>query len=260
MNFAGGNSGGKPEIKQLTMLGGAELENRSFDPVEGRLQSIERMSARSLEIERASGKIYGEGPGWLSRVQVGGASTGPASAKEPAPKDDSLSYLRVDFRKELSGNLHRRAIEFSDQVHAVRGPVASWTDVVDPNKSREALGAQGMVLTTDRLGIAEFVAPGAKDGSLEMTATGNTRVEGRDYTAFAARLTYTAAKSQLVLEGDGRSDAQIRHQLRDSIAAQKILFWQDTGAVQIDGAKSINLGPAQNTPKPPPSPRDKRPR
>jgi lipopolysaccharide export system protein LptA len=252
----GAKSQKKPEIKKLTMIGGAEFENRSFKLDDGRLQTVERMNAQSLEVDRITGAIFGAGPGWLSRVQVGQASS-PASPMNPVtkPTKDDLTYLRVGFREQLTGNLHRRQVEFADQVEAVMGPVTNWDDVVNP-RSRDDLGERGMVLTSDKLSVADFLQPGAKKGSLEMIATGNTRVEGRDYTAFSHRLTYAAAKSQLILEGDGRNDAQIKRKSEASIDAQKILYWTDSGAVQFDGGKSINIGPAAARPQPPRSPRD----
>jgi len=83
-------------------------------------------------------------------------------------------------------------------------------------------------------------------------------VEGRDFTALAHRLTYTGDKTQLVLEGDGRNEAEIKHRRRDSVAAQKLLYWHDTGNLQIEGGKSINIGPTTARPVPLRSPRDTR--
>jgi lipopolysaccharide export system protein LptA len=249
----------RAEIKRLSMSGGAEFDHRSFSPADGRLQAQEHLSAQSLEVDRISGAIQGVGPGWLTRVQVGQASlTAPDETKvTPVSRSaaDELTYLRVDFREELTGNLHQRKVEFAGQVQAVYGPVANWDAKIEP-RSRDALGERGLVLSADRLEVAEFLPPGAKKGSTEMTAAGNTRVEGRDYTALAHRITYTSAKSQLVLEGDGRNDAEIKHQFRDSVAAQKLFYWTDTGDVRIEGGKSFNIGPTTARPAPPRSPRD----
>jgi hypothetical protein len=155
----------------------------------------------------------------------------------------------------LTGNLHRRQVDFADQVQAVSGPITNWDQTVDP-RSREDLGDRGLVLTADKLSVADFLPPGAKKGATEMIASGNTRVEGRDYTAFAHRLTYATAKSQLILEGDGRNDAEIKRRSDADVSSQKILYWTDTGAVQFDGGKSLNIGPTSSR-QPPRSPRDR---
>jgi lipopolysaccharide export system protein LptA len=258
VDFAQPKPGQKAEIKRLVMTGGAEFDHRTFGPSDGRLQSQEHLSAHSLDVDRISGAIEGAGPGWLTRVQLGQGSLPAGDVKSPLPMasgSDELTYLRVDFRQGLTGNLHRRQIDFVEKVQAIYGPVPNWDATIEPT-SRDALGARGMILTADRLGVAEFSPPGAKKSSTEMVASGNTRVEGRDFTALAHRLTYTADKTQLVLEGDGRNDAQIKHQYRDSIAAQKLMYWQDSGNVQIEGGKAINIGPAAAKPTSPRSPRD----
>ena len=258
VDFAQPKPGQKAEIKRLVMTGGAEFDHRTFGPSDGRLQSQEHLSAQSLDVDRISGAIEGAGPGWLTRVQVGRGSLPAGDVKSPEPMasgSDELTYLRVDFRQGLTGNLHHREIDFVEKVQAIYGPVPNWDATIEPT-SRDALGARGMILTADRLGVAEFSPPGAKKSSTEMVASGNTRVEGRDFTALAHRLTYTADKTQLVLEGDGRNDAEIKHQYRDSLAAQKLMYWQDSGNVQIEGGKAINIGPAAARPTPPRSPRD----
>lgn len=246
----------RPEIKRLVMTGGAEFENRTYSVDDGRQQTVERMFAKSLEVDRSTGAIQGAGPGWLSRVQVGTpqAPGGPPTASATPSAEQGLTYLRVDFREELRGNLNNRQVEFRDQVQAVYGPVGHWDEMLEPS-SRDALGERGLVLTADSLQVAEFLPPGAKKGSLEMSTLGNTRIEGRDFTASSHRLTYAAAKSQLVLEGDGRNDAEIRHQHQNSVAAQKIMYWQDNGKIELHGGKGINIGPTSTRPAPP-SPRD----
>jgi hypothetical protein len=269
IDFSQSTRGGKkPELKRLILQGQAELENHAFHSDTGRQQSVEHMSAHSLEIDQITGGIQGVGPGWLSRVQVGapsvpgsqpsaGGTTPVSSALPTAPaEEEGLTYLRVDFRQGFEGNLRQRQIVFGDQVQAIFGPVRHWEDKVQP-ESRDALGERGLLLTSDRLQLADLVVPGAEKGSMEMTAAGNARVEGREFTTRSHRLTYTAAKSQLVLEGDGRDEAQIQHQFQNSVAAQKIYFWHDTNTIQIDGAKSINIGPTSSRPiAPPRSPRD----
>jgi hypothetical protein len=248
-----------PELRRLTMTGGAQLENRTFDPESGRQQTIERMSARELEVDRATGLLHGAGPGWLSRVQVGAPAL-PGGARPPPDASsvrsgDALSYLRVDFREAMQGHLQQRQVTFSDQVQAVFGPVAHWGDTLEPT-SRDELGDRGLVLTADQMQVADVLLPGQAKGTLEMTAVGTTRVEGRDFTARAHRLTYAASKGQLVLEGDGRNEAEIQHQQQNSLSAQKIYYWQD-GKIQIEGGKGINLGPAAARPAAPPrGPRD----
>jgi hypothetical protein len=74
-------------------------------------------------------------------------------------------------------------------------------------------------------------------------------VEGKTFTARGHRVTYSEAKDLLVLEGDGRTDAQLFQQARpgastSQTAARKIMFWPKTRRVQIDDIRFIDPGGA----------------
>jgi hypothetical protein len=77
---------------------------------------------------------------------------------------------------------------------------------------------------------------------VELVALGNTDVEGADFRALAARMTYSAAKEQLTLEGDGRRDAELYTRTRPSaLKARKIKYWRKSGKVDIDTFSSVDL-------------------
>ena len=108
-------------------------------------------------------------------------------------------------------------------------------------------------MTCDQLTVRETAdrAPAQGDrqerGFLELEALGNTLVEGNGFTARAHRLTFAEKKSLLVLEGDGRSDAQLFRQPlpggpTSQAAARRILYWQSTNRVEIDDARFFDFG------------------
>ena len=77
-------------------------------------------------------------------------------------------------------------------------------------------------------------------GRSSLEALGNTVVEGTTFTARGNRITYAEAKDLLILEGDGRNDAELFRQLqpgapRDHHAAQEILYWPKTKQFRIIG-------------------------
>ena len=71
--------------------------------------------------------------------------------------------------------------------------------------------------------------------------------EGTNFTARSARLTYTQAKDLLILEGDGRSDAELFKQeggqgtAASRFAAQKILYFLKTNQVNVEGVRSLDM-------------------
>jgi hypothetical protein len=208
------------------------------------------MQVRDLVIDQMTGEVASAPqPGWMTTVRRGTAGfrrPGAPGVNAVLPggdaKGNSLVYLRVDFQSGLVGNMQKRELKFLNQVKAIYGPVADWQAAVDPN-SPQGL-AEAVTLGCDQLSIIELpYSPTQK--TFELQAAGNTIVEGKSFTARCARLAYTEAKDLLVLEGDGRTDAELTR--RDAkqgdghFAASKIFFWKTANQVQVDGAKRLNL-------------------
>ena len=261
---------GREQIKlhRLACQGGVLLENRTVTTdADGNPQvdSIDRITAKTLEVDHLSGKIFAQGPGFLKSVHRGsaGMKTSPFGAtarrtsaenrakKKPKPADQ-LNYLEVVYQREITGNLLDRELIFSDQVRGIRGPIDNWKSTLDMDDPA-GLRKNDVAITCDRLTISQTLGSrstaGQKKqrGPLELEAFGNTLVEGSGFTARAHRITYAEAKDLLVLEGTGRSDARLWRQTRPGIpptqaAARKILYWRATNRVEVDDAKYLNLG------------------
>lgn len=234
-----------PELLEVRCRQGLRLENCELEG--GRQTSIDRMELASLRINRATGEIAGEGPGWLTTVRVGGGNplAGPAAPKPSSPAGSGLVYLRVDFTRALTGNIHRRQVSFIGNVRSVYGPVPNWSQVVDVN-GPAGLGKQGVLLDCDRLTVTEMNSPARRQNHLELEAIGNTLVEGSEFTARAHRMAYTQAKELLVLEGSAHTDAQLWRQTQiggpsSHAAARKILYWRATNRVEVDDARYLDL-------------------
>jgi hypothetical protein len=121
------------------------------------------------------------------------------------------------------------------------------------------------VLTCDRLGIAQVERDyGWKRAPVELEASGNANVEGNNFTAHADRITYAQSKDLLVLEGTGRSDAELTRQTDaggpvSRTSARKILYWRSAGRVELDDWKFLNVGAGgAASSAPAPSPRQGR--
>jgi hypothetical protein len=256
------------EIRSVLLTGRVDLTSHTYDE-DGTEQSRDRLAVRVLSIDRKSGDLRGQGPGFLTTTREGATEGIPAATpfESPIRLDDErlaaknrtgLNYLRVDFREEMAGNLNHRRVEFLEHVQAVYGPVPHWEAVLDP-ASRSSLGPKGVLLTADRLAVADAALNSRSPAAPEMEATGNTRVEGSEFTARAERLTFVHAKNQLILEGDGRNDAEIRHYQKNNFtSARRIVFQRDTNSIQVDDARVLNIGPVGNSPSVvrPPSVRD----
>jgi hypothetical protein len=152
-----------------------------------------------------------------------------------------LIYVRVDYQNEIEGNVDKREAVFQHYVRAVYGPVQSWDQALDPDQ-RGGLGPQGIVLTCQRLSVAETGTPPQR--GLEMSAVGDTLVEGSMFTAKAQRLTYIQAKDQLVLDGEnGVAKLQLLRRPGErpaEFSAQQIKYWISTGQHEEFGVTQLD--------------------
>jgi hypothetical protein len=249
------------ELRELQLHGKVWLEHRTL--VEGRLQSIDHLQVRNLRVDRISGQVLADGPGWfdtvrfernpeegLSPVAAGGP---PPTAPASGPGREPLVYVRIDFVRGITGNLHQGELQFDEQVRTLYGPVDDWDSKVDAD-APQGLGERDILLTCDTLRLVQMgqLPDGRKP--VELTAWGNTVVESARFWSRSHRITYVQAKDLLVLEGDGRSDAQLWRQEqvggpRSRAAARKILYWRSTNQLEIDDARYFDWtrspGPAR---------------
>lgn len=282
IRFADAKPQTKPEPEKILCRGGVAMESHSFD--ERGQASLERVRVKDMAMNLVSGAVQASGPGWMSSVRRGAPANtmelrpgnplagtlGPGSVagntmvgrstqrptwadSSQAADADKLTYLNVRFQDSILGNLNLRQMAFCDRVRAVYGPVVSWEETLDADRP-DRLGPEAVLLTCDQLSVAETPVPVGKRRGMELEAVGSTVVEGRSFTARGARMTYNEAKGLLVLEGDGRSDAELFRQQqvggpRAQTSARKIYYWHRLDQLRVDGARSFDMGPLPSPPR-----------
>ena len=204
----------RPELASVRTHGPTFLESKQLDE-QGEQTSFSQMELHDLSVDRVTGEIGGVGPGWVHHVSRGSSPqmVGPQAAAPglgqpvalpaaPAIKDEGFTYLSVNFRRKLEGNLNRRVLRFLDKTRTVYGPVAGWNDKLQPN-DLDSLGPNGIVLDAHTLEVREMnKRPNSKRGWFELDATGDVMAQGQRLTAQGERLTYSEEKDQMVLRGD----------------------------------------------------------
>jgi hypothetical protein len=244
------------ELRRLVYDGGVFIESFGFDR-RGRRTSWDRMQAPNLTVDQLTGEIDSRGGGWIRSVRSGGSSFLARSSRQsaqrarsdkrqPADKAPQITFTRVVYQQGITGNIHQREIVFGDQVETIYGPVPSWDAELDNNRP-ENLGERGVAITCDQLSLYEM-GPWvtSRRRAVEMVAEGNAEVEGKTFNARADRLTYAEAKDLVVLEGDGRSNAELWRQTeiggeRSYAAARKILYWRGENRFEVDDARFLDL-------------------
>ncbi len=255
IRFAESQSSEPPRVEHIQCLGGVSIENRSLD-WQQQLQAIDRMQLLDLGINVLSGELTGGGPGWFNSVRrgsttvAGPAPVAPVSLQAAPAKQDQMICLNVRFAKSISGNVLRHRLTFHEQVRAAYGPAGGW-DTVLATDNPDKLGPGGMAARCEQLSVGEVAQPLGDRRAMEMDAIGNSVVEGTTYSARGNRISYSQAKELLMLEGDGRNDAELFQQPQpgapaNNMRAQKIQYWLKTKQIKIDNAQSFQLSPIPN--------------
>ncbi|MFZ5833054.1 MAG: hypothetical protein ACOY3P_23450 [Planctomycetota bacterium] len=257
IRFAEGQPQPDAQPKQILCRGGVSMESRTIE--NGQQVRLDRMQMADLGINLLSGAMTGGGPGWLVSVFHGDDSTLPGQGasgfgrllpaeREPKPADPNdpgLRCLHVHFRGAMSGNLLSRSVSF-ERVRTVYAPVRDWMATLDEDDPAR-LGPGGVIMRCDRLTVNQMTTPLNGRQTVELEADGNIKVDGQGFSARGLRMTYAEAKDLLVLEGDGRTDAELFHQRQvggewQQYAARKLLFCPQTsrylGAI---GARTLQL-------------------
>lgn len=194
-----------------------------------------------------------------------GADGGGADEELPTPTNsaaaaaEGFSYVHIEFPTELRGNFptapgdsRPRVVQFSERVKTTYGPVAHWNAKIDPDDvDRQLTGdtaPKSIVLMNSNLLTVTVLPPGAAGPqATELEASGNVNVEGinfekQNFFARADRLSYTDVKDLLILQGDGRTPAELaRQEPYGTAAGRKIFFWPGTNRIKVDGAQSIDF-------------------
>jgi hypothetical protein len=254
-----------PQIAEIACHGGVRMENRTLDP-QGRWLAYDQLEVPDLSVNAQTGETKADGAGWLHSVRRGtaggGLPAGQANPAAPASTADQFVCLHVKFQKSISGTLPvpRPAggaapllrLTFADQVQVAYAPVDRW-DVEIPLDDPDKLGPQGMTAHCDQLTVAETLSPAAAARTGEVSATGNAVVEGTTlaprgkFTARGNRISYDGGKGMLVLEGDGRRDAELLWQSQPGVepqfhTAQKMIYWPKIHQWKVERAQSLGIG------------------
>jgi hypothetical protein len=231
--------------------------------------SHERMALARLTINQQTGTIAGDGPGVIRSTRFGTglvALTGKQNptapsliSPPPGAPGSKLHFLRVDFRKGMSGNMYTRELTFLENVRAIYGPVDSWEQELDVMRP-ESLPPDAMTLSCDRLRINEDPVasqatpqPGSEKqpiGPVQLVAESNVRIDGQAprhgaFSATAARASYDQLKDAFILEGDGRTPATLWRQGQQGAPPQAnwIRYVPSTGQISVDKIQYIEITP-----------------
>jgi hypothetical protein len=276
VDFANTKPQYRPQLETISCPGQAMLENRSFKPAEaGAPESLTRadwMQVNNLVVNQNTGDLTAPGPGVMRSWRLGSAANmqlGPPQVPGLAPAQrrpqataaaailpgapprnnrndpNQINFIEVQYQNGLTGNTLRREFTFHEQIHSIYGPVPSWDGRLDMDNPTPG----AMSMTCDELMLYEVGQRNDDRAPLNLKAMGNTRIdsqrlEGDLFSAWASEINYAQEKDLLVLQGDGRTPAQLMQQAHAGAPqsrqnAQTIYYWPSTGQAQL---KDVRFG------------------
>jgi hypothetical protein len=238
------------DLARLHLDGGVSVKNSTFDEL-GAMTAFDEMKFKNLTLDRGAGKLFADGPGWVSSVRSGppgGAgqgfpALGPVAAGPVAPgKEKPLTSIHIQFEKRIEGTLAERRIEFQRNVRTTYSPARDFADRIVATRPAD-LGERGVLLASDTLALTEMLVTGQK--WFEMEAS-DALIEGRTFTIRAAKVRYAGDKEVLTIEGNGRTDAEIWHQSvpgepRTYTSARKLRYWLRDGTFDGEDFNTFDL-------------------
>ncbi|HEX4071542.1 MAG TPA: hypothetical protein VHX68_10240 [Planctomycetaceae bacterium] len=130
---------------------------------------------------------------------------------------------------------------FHDHVEVLYGPVEDYNVMV----SRDYLQDQAGYLSCETLRVDQHPQSATADQYLTMRATGNSRIEGKDFFGEAETISYDGSKTQYVLRGDGNRLARMWRQQQvggepSSAYSNQIFFDPEHNTMRQDAMSKLD--------------------
>jgi hypothetical protein len=243
----------RPDLAHVRTFGPVYLESREFDD-RGMQTSFAQMEAFDLSLDRMTGAIDARGPGTVTHVGYtssaapGSPLVATAAQVPPQPRKaggKELTYLRIRFERAMTGDMNKREVTFSEPTKTVYGPITSWQERLDAEEP-STLGPNAVVLDARQVTVREMpAAVRGQPGVYELVASGNVSSEGKQFFARGQQANYSQQKDQLILQGAGRSPAEISYQSpgagRRDARANIIIYSVKQRLVRFSGAHSVGI-------------------
>lgn len=232
------------------------LEKYTVTPA-GQMLDKQQIRVPRIAMELESGDVTAKGPGEILQWKPGGSGNGQTSGlTSPLARAEAtgsagrsgLDYMHCKFDGDLMANTNRTEVRINERVRALYGVVPNWETQLDPDAER--VPAESTRISCEQVQIVQWTPRGSELPTTEVLATRNARIVGSNFEATAERLSYNERSDLLVMEGDGRQDANLWFQQkpgaqRDHLVAGKILYRPGDQWTQIEKVRNATFNQGQ---------------
>lgn len=201
---------GTPTLEKIQCVGETIIHQESY--TDGRKDGILDAEMVDLTIWPETGEFSAIGPGVIESTNT----TTSGSRRTPLPgsrirvkanmkteiNEVPFTRVKAQFIGRMEGNLNNREVQLKYSVNISYAPVEDLDEEIDLESTpADQMPEDSRILQAEEVHIMSI--PGADDDGFSMVAVGNARLESRDLSGDADRITYDHAKSQIVLTAEG---------------------------------------------------------
>ncbi len=202
-----GQSSRSPEVDRIQCVGQTTIHQESF--TDGEMDGLLDAEMVDLRIDPGTGNFSAIGPGQIESTTTSSGSDPIQPVKQIRVKandpteirESPFARIRVTFIGSLKGNLNNREVDLRNFVNIAFAAVQDLDEEIDLESiPAEQMPEDSRILQAEEVHI--MAIPGRDADGFSITALGNARLESRDLSGDADRITYDHSKSQIVLTGE----------------------------------------------------------
>jgi hypothetical protein len=205
----------------------------------GALLQQEVIWSQEVELSLDEDQFRLRGPGTVWSLRPGSTSTDQPPAANP--NSLHLSFLKVQFQREMNGNWTAGQVDVLGPVAAVYGKADDWQIMDNENRLLSPIK-----ITSNQMTLNRWQPTPNSTYELEWEASGRVHVLGEDFEGTAQQINYAQQQDLLTLRGDSRAPAKFwqittTNGQRNHLAADKIWYRPDREDFHFEGFQEGNL-------------------
>ena len=241
-------------IQSVDCRDNVSVEMYQYGP-KNELVEILKAKFHQFNTDQLTGLFKGQGPGKIEDWRRSGTrrmlvqSKGTAQSNRPAEADRAYpwEYVVINFEGELNGRMRDHWGKLNDRVQLLYAPVKNaYVIFKHDDLSGSGENASNAVwVGSNEMTVRITGNPNeTKSQSVIVEALGDAQMEGKNFTAFAYKLTYEQDKEVFTLTGKGREKATLNVQRTpqeqpSKLSAQEIQIFPSKLEVSVDAAKTF---------------------
>ena len=236
----------KIDLQSIVCRDHVELNTQLYE--NSKLIEIQTARAWELRLDRATGEMFGQGPGLMetwrrgSNPRSGLVPQQTATANSPIQLDTSeWLFTQVKFDGEMTGHMQDRHAVFKKRVEILHGPVKL------PNQrlTRDKLPKAGGFMSCDELQVKQLPKTRDRGAMIQLAGEGNAWLEGDGFAASADVIVYDQVRESYLLRGKGKNNARIWNNVVPGVepelnAFQRGEFIPATRQIRVDAVSGAS--------------------